>query len=143
MSRGPDHEVVVRVDREELRTGSKRGWRDEWKHDCDACDGSGGSRSLPCTPCAGKGFVMIQRRKPIEYVVPAGSAPGTKLRLRGFGYIGHPDVPENRGDLIIVLRPYGDGREVDELPGTQRGDESAREIQTLPAARPLNNRLSS
>ena len=143
MSKGANHEVVFRFSEDELRTGCKRGWRDEWRFPCGPCDGSGGSRSNICGACSGSGFVLRVRRGPGEITIPAGSKPGTKLRLRGLGYEGNPDVPENRGDLIIVLRTYGDGREVDELPSSRTASRPEAVMQTLPPARVLRAQLGS
>ena len=116
MARGLDWEVEWRFSEQELRDGAESQINDRWRFDCSECAGKGIARNRPCEPCGGEGFVWREYNASRIVKIPAGSRPGRKLRVRGWGYHGNPDTPENRGDRIIVLRLYGDGEMLDELP---------------------------
>lgn len=77
--------------------------------------------------CGGRGHVEKTEKPAIEIAIPPGCRPGQKLRVRGYGHHGSPKPAENRGDLIITLRLYGDGEMRNELP--------AAPAQVLPTAR--------
>lgn len=134
MSKGANLEVQFRFTEDKLRSGTSRGWRDDWQVNCKTCGGTGVHRNQQCATCAGNGFVVQTLRKPIEFKIPPGSRPGQRLRIRGYGYSGDPDTPENRGDLIVVLRLFGDGEVLQEL-------QSIANTQKLPPARPIQSKL--
>jgi hypothetical protein len=137
--RGLDWDDEWRFTAEELRLGAERQIVDEWRFPCEACGGTAVSRNRPCEPCGGNGFVSRTYRKRRILVIPAGSRPGRKIRLCGWGYHGDPDVPGNRGDRLITLRLYGDGEVLDELP-PYRAPEP--EVPSLPPAGTPGNRLT-
>jgi molecular chaperone DnaJ len=71
---------------------------------CSKCRGTGQLIESPCRECRASG--VIQRRRKINVVVPAGVDDGHTLRLRGEGDAGENGVPP--GDLYVVInvRPH-------------------------------------
>jgi DnaJ-class molecular chaperone len=81
--------------------------------ECSTCGGSGMvareerqgknrvTRSAqPCPTCGGNG--VVQNRRTLEVTIPAGSADGTQLRLKGQG--GRAPRPNENGDLFLTVR---------------------------------------
>jgi hypothetical protein len=141
MAKGADWTVDWRFTEEELREGAERQITDNWRFNCAQCGGQGVSQNRPCEPCGGDGFIWRDDRAPVVILIRAGSKPGTKVRVRGWGYHGDPDTPENRGDRLIRLCLFGDGEIRDELPSSSPSKER-NESQSLPPTRPLRNRLT-
>jgi molecular chaperone DnaJ len=54
----------------------------------------------PCPTCGGNG--VVRNRRTLEVAIPAGSADGTQLRLKGQG--GRAPRPEENGDLFLTVR---------------------------------------
>ncbi len=88
------------------------------KRDCEACGGSGRSRSRrllsqACARCDGRGFVVVARcprcegsgrhgvEDRLKVRVPKGVATGQKLKLRGRGNAPRGDAAY--GDLYVVI----------------------------------------
>lgn len=71
---------------------------------CDKCGGKGYIIDSPCNACRGVG--IIERKRKIRVVIPAGVDDGHTLRLRGEGNAGENGAPP--GDLYIVIniRPH-------------------------------------
>jgi len=66
---------------------------------CPECGGAGGIIKHPCKHCGGKG--RAKEKSKISITVPAGVDNGSRLRLRGQGYVGPGSGPA--GDLYIVI----------------------------------------
>ncbi len=66
---------------------------------CGKCQGRGQIIDSPCKECRGNG--VVQRRRKINVVIPAGVDDGHTLRLRGEGDAGENGVPP--GDLYVVI----------------------------------------
>jgi hypothetical protein len=138
MSRGADVDNDLYVDDDELVLGANVQWFDVWNHDCHECRGSGVFRNRPCMPCGASGRVQVELRKSVVIKIPAGMRIGQKIRLKGLGFPGSDDAVENRGDLILTLRPYGDGKIQTELPPGPRSSPrfgSSSERRSLPGRR--------
>jgi molecular chaperone DnaJ len=73
---------------------------------CNACAGEGSAPSEPCTECAGRGRVRVQRSVKVE--IPAGVDDGQQVRVRGRGHAGTGGGPP--GDLYVVVRVAEDDR---------------------------------
>lgn len=112
---------------DEFQDGGTRGRTDVWDWTCKPCDGTAVHQNRPCRACGGRGHVERVDKPAIEVTIPAGCRTGQKLRVRGYGWHGVPNTPENRGDLIITLRLFADGEIRDEL--------DAAPAQALPPAR--------
>jgi molecular chaperone DnaJ len=67
---------------------------------CPRCFGRGHLVEKPCTECGGDGAVTRRRR--IKVRVPAGTADGERIRLRGRGETGVAGGPP--GDLLLTVR---------------------------------------
>jgi molecular chaperone DnaJ len=67
---------------------------------CPRCYGRGQIISRPCHTCSGHG--RVQRMRKIAVTIPAGTADGSHIRLRGQGQSGTGGTPP--GDLIITVR---------------------------------------
>ena len=55
--------------------------------------------AAPCPTCGGQG--VIPARRTLEVSIPAGSADGTQLRLKGQG--GHGSRADLNGDLFLTI----------------------------------------
>jgi molecular chaperone DnaJ len=66
---------------------------------CGQCRGSGRVITNPCQTCRGAG--MVERLRKLTVKVPAGIAPGQRLRLNGEGEAGTQGGPP--GDLYVVI----------------------------------------
>ncbi|MDA4128658.1 MAG: molecular chaperone DnaJ [Thaumarchaeota archaeon] len=66
---------------------------------CNKCGGRGQLIDSPCRECRGSG--IIERRRKISVVIPAGVDDGHTLRLRGEGDAGENGTPP--GDLYVVI----------------------------------------
>ena len=66
---------------------------------CNKCQGRGNTIESPCRECRGNG--VVQRRRKINVVIPAGVDDGHTLRLRGEGDAGENGVPP--GDLYVLI----------------------------------------
>jgi molecular chaperone DnaJ len=66
---------------------------------CNKCQGKGQLIDSPCKECRGNG--VVQRRRKISVVIPAGVDDGHTLRLRGEGDAGENGVQP--GDLYVVI----------------------------------------
>lgn len=122
---GADIEALVSVSESILRSGGTVRW--VRRCDCPACDpksaddflcrvcGGEGKKTeargvvsmrVQCPVCKGEGRVPAKRApcispgaNPVEIEVPAGSADGRTIIVKGFGMPG----PKGRGDLIATL----------------------------------------
>ncbi len=65
---------------------------------CDECEGLGQTVETPCTECAGKGRVRVDRD--ITVTIPAGIDEGQQVRVAGRGHAGANGGPP--GDLYVV-----------------------------------------
>ncbi len=71
---------------------------------CGQCGGTGRVVRRDCQGCGGRGVVQGQRS--VRVPIPAGVAPGTRLKLGGEGEAGQNGGPP--GDLYVVvnIRPH-------------------------------------
>ncbi len=103
---------------------------------CDQCDGVGQSVETPCTECAGKGRVRVDREVTVK--IPAGIEDGQQVRVSGRGHAGAANGPP--GDLYVQVsveedeRFHREGRDLYtavDLPVTQAMLGAELEIDTL------------
>lgn len=66
---------------------------------CPDCQGSGEMIESPCHKCRGSG--RVKEKSKISISVPEGVDNGSRLRLRGQGYVGVEGGPS--GDLFIII----------------------------------------
>ncbi len=66
---------------------------------CGRCGGRGYIVDSPCKDCRGRG--ILEKKRKIRIMIPAGVEDGHTLRLRGEGNAGESGVPP--GDLYVVL----------------------------------------
>jgi len=71
---------------------------------CPRCRGRGRIPSERCPTCQGAGEVRKERT--VMITVPAGTEPGTKVRLRGQGQPARPGEPP--GDLLVTFQVQPD-----------------------------------
>lgn len=83
---------------------------------CQRCGGSGRLKNA-CPTCYGQG--VVSRSDSVEVRIPAGVAPGSRLRVAGKGNAGIAGGPA--GDLYITIR-------VDEHPFFKRSGDNV-EVQ--------------
>ncbi|CAN5550181.1 molecular chaperone DnaJ [soil metagenome] len=100
---GEDRETVLRLGLEEARAGLERRVRVPGPSLCAACRGSGREGGAACLHCGGEG--VLRAGTEVDVTVPAGVAPGAKLRLRGLGGPGNP--PGDAYVHIDVTLPAG------------------------------------
>src|SRR6266851_6415286 len=112
-ARGPDLRAEVGITLLEAMRGAKRRLDLTAEDRCPTCGGSGmvareekqGKARVirsaePCPTCGGTG--VVRNRRTLEVTIPAGSADGTVLRLKGQG--GKAPRPEENGDLYLTVR---------------------------------------
>ncbi|WP_426461321.1 DnaJ C-terminal domain-containing protein [Mycoplasma hafezii] len=68
--------------------------------ECRACSGTGKMIEKKCSQCNGQKYIKV--KKMTKVTIPAGSSNSTKLKLAGFGGIGHNGGPS--GDLYIKIQ---------------------------------------
>lgn len=73
---------------------------------CDECEGLGQTVESPCTECAGKGRVRVDRD--IKVTIPAGIEEGQQVRVAGRGHAGANGGPP--GDLYVQVAIEADDR---------------------------------
>ncbi|HUO04847.1 MAG TPA: J domain-containing protein [Candidatus Binataceae bacterium] len=111
--RAPDLRAEVSITIAEAIKGAKRRLDLAAEDECTTCGGSGmiaheerqGKARVirsasPCPTCGGTGAIPAHRT--LEVTIPAGSADGTVLRLRGQG--GRAPQPDLNGDLYLTVR---------------------------------------
>lgn len=103
---------------------------------CDECEGTGQKVETPCTECAGKGRVRVDRN--ITVTIPAGIEAGQQVRVSGRGHAGAAGGPP--GDLYVQVavaeddRFHREGRDlytVLDLPAHEAMLGHATKIETL------------
>jgi molecular chaperone DnaJ len=94
---GEDRELAITVGFEEARQGALRRLRIPGPSVCASCRGSG------CAECGGGG--VLRGGAEVEVSVPAGVAPGSRMRLRGLGGPGNP--PGDAYVRVEVSLPSG------------------------------------
>jgi len=112
-ARGPDLRAEVGITLLEAMRGAKRRLDLTAEDRCPTCGGSGmvaheekqGKARVirsaePCPTCGGQGVIPAHRT--LEVSIPAGSADGTQLRLKGQG--GHGSRADLNGDLFLTIR---------------------------------------
>ena len=111
--RAPDLRAEVQITLAEALKGSKRRLDLAAEDECSTCGGSGMvaheerqgkarviRSAAPCPTCGGTG--VIPARRTLEITIPAGSADGSQIRLKGQG--GRGPRPELNGDLFLTIR---------------------------------------
>jgi molecular chaperone DnaJ len=111
--RAPDLRAEVKISLADALKGSKQRLDLIAEDECSTCGGSGmvareerqGKNRVirsaqPCPTCGGNG--VVQNRRTLEVTIPAGSADGTQLRLKGQG--GRAPRPNENGDLFLTVR---------------------------------------
>jgi molecular chaperone DnaJ len=73
---------------------------------CDRCEGLGQTVETPCTECAGKGRVRVDRD--VSVSIPAGIEDGQQVRVSGRGHAGANNGPP--GDLYVQVAVETDER---------------------------------
>jgi molecular chaperone DnaJ len=73
---------------------------------CDECEGLGQLVEEPCTECAGKGRVRVDRD--VTVTVPSGISDGQQVRVAGRGHAGAGGGPP--GDLYVAVDVETDDR---------------------------------
>jgi molecular chaperone DnaJ len=73
---------------------------------CDQCEGRGKMVETPCTECAGKGRVRVDRE--LTVAIPAGIDDGQQVRVAGRGHAGANSGPP--GDLYVQVEVEEDDR---------------------------------
>jgi len=66
---------------------------------CSSCHGEGTIIEDPCTSCRGRG--VVKERQKLKVTIPAGMAPGKRIRLDGQGDAGPKGGPS--GDLYVYI----------------------------------------
>jgi DnaJ-class molecular chaperone len=85
---GEDREVAVALSLEQARRGIKRRVRIPGPSICAGCRGQGRLAEAECPRCQGEG--VVRSGSEVDVSVPAGIAPGARLRLKGLGGPGNP-----------------------------------------------------
>ncbi len=111
--RAPDLRAEVKISLADAIKGGKHRLDLIAEDECATCGGSGmvareerqGKTRVirsaqPCPGCGGHG--VVQARRTLEVTIPAGSADGTQLRLKGQG--GRAPRPDENGDLFLTVR---------------------------------------
>src|SRR5579863_1688685 len=111
--RAPDLRADVKISLVDAIKGAKPRLDLIAEDECSTCGGSGmvsreerqGKNRVirsaqPCPTCGGNG--VVQNRRTLEVTIPAGSADGTQLRLKGQG--GRAPRPDENGDLFLTVR---------------------------------------
>jgi molecular chaperone DnaJ len=111
--RAPDLRAEVQITLPEAIKGARKRLDLVAEDECMTCGGSGmvsreerqGKTRVirsaePCPTCGGTG--VVRNRRTLEVTIPAGSADGTVLRLKGQG--GKAPRPEENGDLYLTVR---------------------------------------
>ncbi len=111
--RAPDLRAEVKISLPESFNGTRRRLDLVAEDECATCGGSGmiareerqGKNRVirstePCPTCRGAG--VIAARRTLEVTIPAGSADGAQLRLKGQG--GRAPRPDLNGDLFLTVR---------------------------------------
>jgi molecular chaperone DnaJ len=66
---------------------------------CSTCQGEGTIIENPCSACRGRG--VVKERQKLKVTIPAGIAPGKRIRLEGQGDAGPKGGPS--GDLYVYI----------------------------------------
>ncbi|MDC7239047.1 MAG: molecular chaperone DnaJ [Spirochaetales bacterium] len=66
---------------------------------CSSCHGEGTIIENPCTSCRGRG--VVKEKQKLKVTIPAGIAPGKRIRLDGQGDAGPKGGPS--GDLYVYI----------------------------------------
>ncbi len=66
---------------------------------CSSCHGEGTIIENPCTSCRGRG--VVKEKQKLKVTIPAGIAPGKRIRLDGQGDAGPKGGPT--GDLYVYI----------------------------------------
>ncbi|MGH9486106.1 MAG: DnaJ C-terminal domain-containing protein [Terriglobales bacterium] len=112
-ARAPDLRAEVAITLAEAMKGAKRRLELAAEDECAACGGTGMvaheerhgktrviRSATPCPTCGGAGAIPAHRT--LEVTIPAGTADGARLRLKGQG--GHAPRPDLNGDLFLTVR---------------------------------------
>jgi len=111
--RAPDLRAEVKISLADAIKGAKQRLDLIAEDECANCGGTGmvareerqGKTRVirsaePCPTCGGNG--VVRNRRTLEVTIPAGSADGTQLRLKGQG--GRAPRPDENGDLFLTVR---------------------------------------
>lgn len=119
--KGEDIDVETRVSLAEALSGGTRTFEIQAAELCPTCNGTGVVRGATCPTCDGTGQVI--RSKTIEVKIPAGVAPGTRIRVAGQGGRGSNGGPS--GDVFLRV-------EIQLDPRFERAGENLRTSVDVP-----------